>query len=299
MTDADFRFYEELLKRESGLAITQEKLYLLESRLMPVAAKFGVQGLDGIAKKLRETRDAALQRAVVEAMTTNETSFFRDNTPFQRMKEDVIPAMLKSRAAQRSLRIWSAACSSGQEPYSLAMMLKEYGPALAGWKIEIVATDLSHDILAQAKNGVYTQFEVQRGLPIQMLVKYFAQQGDKWLVRPELKDMITFRPANLLTEIGTLGMFDVVLCRNVLIYFDVATKGKVLQSVKSVLKQDGVLFLGGAETVIGITDCFKSYPEVKGCYVRSDSTFEAVKKAPPAGGVAGATHAMSALGTGK
>lgn len=287
MSPDNFKVFEDLLRRESGLSITQEKMYLLESRLMPVAVKFGLQGLGGIADKLRARTDADLRRAVVEAMTTNETSFFRDNTPFQRLKEDVLPAFLKSRAMQKSLRIWSAACSSGQEPYSLAMLLKEYGPALQGWRIEIVATDLSHDILAQAKSGIYTQFEVQRGLPIQMLVKYFTQQGDKWAVRQELKDMISFRPANLLTDIPTLGLFDIVLCRNVLIYFDVPTKGQVLKSIKGALKQDGVLFLGGAETVIGITDCFRSHPGVKGIYVRDDSTFQpAAQGAAPAGGLA-------------
>jgi chemotaxis protein methyltransferase CheR len=162
------------------------------------------------------------------------------------------------------------------------MLLKEYGAALAGWKIEIVATDLSHDILAQAKSGVYTQFEAQRGLPIQMLVKYFTQNGDKWQVKQELKDMISFKSANLLGDLGHLGTFDIVFCRNVLIYFDVPTKGKVLQSIKGTLKQDGILFLGGAETVIGITDCFKPNPDIKSCYIRSDSTFAAIKPAIPA-----------------
>jgi chemotaxis protein methyltransferase CheR len=295
MNDLDFKFYEELLKRESGLIVTPEKTYLLESRLLPVASKFNLQGLEGIARKLRESKDAVLLQAVVEAMTTNETSFFRDNTPFQRMKEDVLPFFLKARSATKSLRIWSAACSSGQEPYSLAMLLKEYGPALAGWKIEIVATDLSHDILAQAKSGAYSQFEVQRGLPIQMLVKYFTQQGDKWLAKPELKEMITFKPANLLTGLSSLGSFDIVFCRNVLIYFDVPTKGKVLHDIKGVLKQDGVLFLGGAETVMGVTEDFKAIPDIRGVYVRSDTAFSAPKKETPsvagsaAGSLAGAT----------
>lgn len=272
LNDLDYKFYEELLKRESGLIVTPEKVYLLESRLMPVAQKFSVQGLEGIAAKLRQTRDAALQRAVVEAMTTNETSFFRDNTPFQRMREDILPAMIKARPA-KTLRIWSAACSSGQEPYSLAMLFREYGAALQGWKIEIVSTDLSNDILAQARAGIYSQFEVQRGLPIQMLVKYFTQQGDKWQIKQELKDTVSFRTANLLTDVATLGQFDIVFCRNVLIYFDVPTKAKVLQSIKSALKPDGVLFLGGAETVLGITDAFVPSTTVKSVYLRNDSTF--------------------------
>ena len=279
MIDADFKFFEELLRRESGLSITQEKIYLLESRLLPVAGRFKLQGLPGVVTRLRETRDADLTRAVVEAMTTNETSFFRDNTPFTRLKEDILPAFMESRRAQKSLRIWSAACSSGQEAYSIAMLLKEYGPRLTGWKFEILATDLSQDILAQAMAGGYSQFEVQRGLPIQMLIRYFTQQGDKWTVKQELKDMVSFKPANLLTDTPQFGQFDIVFCRNVLIYFDLQTKEKVLRALKGSLRQDGILFLGGAETVIGITDTFKSHPDVKGIYVRDDSTFAAAKKA--------------------
>ncbi len=283
MNALDFKFFEDFLKRESGLIITPEKTYLLESRLLPVASRFGIQGLENLAARMRQAKEADLLRAVVEAMTTNETSFFRDNTPYQRLREDILPPVIKARAATRSLRIWSAACSSGQEPYSIAMLLKEYGPALAGWKIEIVATDLSLDILAQAKSGIYTQFEVQRGLPIQMLVKYFTQAGDRWSVKPELKDMVTFKTANLLQDISGLGQFDIVFCRNVLIYFDVPTKAKVLGSIKGVLRQDGALFLGGAETVIGITDMFKTVPELKSVYLRNDSTFALPAKAAAPG----------------
>jgi chemotaxis protein methyltransferase CheR len=277
LNNQDFVFFEELLKKESGLVITPEKLYLLESRLLPIAQKNEVQGLEGLAQKMRSTRDISLQRAVVEAMTTNETSFFRDNTPFQRLKDDLVPLFVKARSARRSLRIWSAACSSGQEPYSIAMLLREH-PALAGWKIEIVATDLSLDILAQAKSGIYSQFEIQRGLPIQMLMKYFTQQGDKWLAKQELRDMVIFKQANLLTDLTHLGQFDIVFCRNVLIYFDVPTKCKVFAAIKGTLSQDGVLLLGGAETVIGISDNFKPTPEIRGVYIRTDSTFAAPAK---------------------
>ena len=280
MNTQDYKFFEELLRKESGLIITPEKMYLLESRLLPLAQKYGIpNGLDGLAQKMRLTPNAELQRAVVEAMTTNETSFFRDSTPFQRLKEDLLPSFVKSRASQKTLRIWSAACSSGQEPYSIAMLLKEY-PQLAGWRFEIVATDLSQDILAQAKAGVYSQFEIQRGLPIQMLVKYFDKQGDSWAVKPALKESITFKTANLLSDINHLGQFDIVFCRNVLIYFDVPTKAKVLSAIKGVVKQDGILFLGGAETVIGISEAFKPLADIRGVYVRADSSFIADKKAP-------------------
>ena len=279
MNPQDYKFFEDLLKRESGLIITPEKMYLLESRLLPLAQKYTISGgLDGLAQKMRSAPNAELQRAVVEAMTTNETSFFRDITPFQKLKEDLLPAYIKSRAAQKSLRIWSAACSSGQEPYSISMLLKEY-PQLSGWRLDIVATDLSMDILAQAKAGSYSQFEVQRGLPVQMLVKYFNKQGDNWMVKTELRDPITFKTANLLTDLTHLGQFDIVFCRNVLIYFDVPTKAKVLNSIKGVLKQDGALFLGGAETVIGISEAFKPLADTRGVYVRTDSTFVPEKKA--------------------
>jgi chemotaxis protein methyltransferase CheR len=287
MNDFDYKFFEQMLHRESGLAITQDKMYLLESRLMPVATRHKLQGLEGIAKKLREGADPELQRAVIEAMTTNETSFFRDNSPFNLLKDSVFPVMLKSRATVKYLRIWSAACSSGQEPYSIAMLLTEMAAAFAGWKFEILATDISQDILTQAKQGVYTQFEVQRGLPIHLLVKYFTQTGDKWQVKPDIKNMVTFRQANLLKDVPMMGAFDIVLCRNVLIYFDVPTKTRVLQGMRNAVKQDGVLVLGGTETVLGLSDEFRTNPDVKGLYVRNDSTFQPIKKDPPPGGAAG------------
>jgi len=273
LNDLDFKFFENLLQRESGLAITPEKMYLLESRLLPIVRKHEIQGgLEGLAQKMRLTKDVNLQRTVVEAMTTNETSFFRDNTPFQRMKENLLPYFAKERSAQKTLRIWSAACSSGQEPYSIAMLLRDY-PILADWKVEIVATDLSLEILEQARSGVYSQFEVQRGLPIQMLVKHFIQQGNNWVIKPVVKNMVTFKAVNLMEKIIGLGQFDIIFCRNVLIYFDVPTKAKVIAAIKTVIKSDGVLLLGGAETVIGVSDDFKPVPDVKGIYVRNDSTF--------------------------
>jgi chemotaxis protein methyltransferase CheR len=289
MNQQDYKFFEDLLRKESGLVITQEKMYLLESRLIPLAQKYTAQGtLESLAQKLRGGFELEIQRAVIEAMTTNETSFFRDITPFQRLKEDLLPVYIKSRAAQKSLKIWCAACSSGQEPYSLSMLLKEH-PLLSGWRIDILATDLSNQILAQAKAGSYSQFEVQRGLPVQMLVKYFSKQADNWIVKPELKDPITFKSANLLTDIAHLGQFDIVFCRNVLIYFDVPTKAKVLSAIQGVLKQDGALFLGGAETVIGITEVFKPLPDTRGVYVRADSTFVPEKKIAAPAATAGAT----------
>ncbi len=277
MKDQNFNFFKELLLKESGLVITPEKMYLLESRLLPIAQEQNLKTLDELVDKLRTSGDKDLQYAIVEAMTTNETSFFRDKSPFDRLKNNVLPVFLKARAAQKKLRILSAACSSGQEPYSLAMTLKEY-KGLNGWDVHITATDLSNEILTQARAGIYSQFEVQRGLPVQMLVKYFAQDGDKWAVKDDLKSMITFKEANLLTDISTLGKFDIVLCRNVLIYFDVETKAKVLRDIKEIIPQDGVLFLGGAETVIGITDSFVPIKGIKSVYSVPDTTFEPVEE---------------------
>ena len=272
MNEQDFKFFEEMLFKESGLVISSEKLYLLESRLLPIAQRKGLSSLEDLVRYMKSSEDKTLRYDVVEAMTTNETSFFRDSTPFDRMKQSLLPYYAKSRAVERTLKVWSAACSSGQEPYSLAMMLREYLP-MKDWRIDILATDLSNEILNKAREGVYSQFEIQRGLPIQFLVKYFAQDGDRWVVNQALKNVIRFQKANLLTDIRPpLGTFDVVFCRNVLIYFDTATKSKVLADIKKLLKPDGVLFLGGAETVIGISEEFKPMANVKGVYVRSDST---------------------------
>ncbi|WP_448188398.1 CheR family methyltransferase [Azospirillum sp. sgz301742] len=262
----DFDMFATLLKQRSGLVLTKDKAYLLESRLMPVARKWNMKGLDELASTVRTRKDEALLRDITEAMTTNESSFFRDQKPFDQFKQIVLPRLMEARAAKRSIRIWSAASSSGQEAYSLAMMLSEDAPRLSGWRIEIVGTDISSEMVERSKAGIYTQFEVQRGLPIQMLVKHFRQQGDKWQIAPNLRQMVTFREWNLLSDLGGLGQFDVVFCRNVLIYFDQPTKAKVLESIARQMPPDGVLYLGGAETVLGITDRFKPVDGQRGLY---------------------------------
>ncbi len=274
MKNEDFLFLQKLLKDESGLVVTPEKMYLIESRLLPVAQKAGLSGLDDVIFKLRTPGNGDLKRKVIEAMTTNETSFFRDITPFEKFKNILLPYFMNARATNKQLRIWSAACSSGQEPYTLAMMLKENEAKLAGWKIDILATDLSEDILDQARQAAYTQFEAQRGLPIQLLVKNFEQRGDRWYLRDDIKNMVTFRRFNLLDDFSSFGTFDIILCRNVLIYFDVPLKAKILNGMHKILARDGVLFLGGAETVIGVTDSFKALTEHRGLYVRSDTAFK-------------------------
>lgn len=266
MNMKDFEFIAQLLYQRSGLVITQEKAYLLESRLNPVARKWDLDGFDGLIAALRGNKDERLLVNVTEAMTTNESFFFRDSRPFDQFKDIVLPHLLEARAARKQIRIWSAACSSGQEPYTLAMMLKEEAARLAGWKVEIVATDLSTEILNKAKEGLYSQFEVQRGLPITLLMKHFAQEGEKWRISDEIRSMVSYRPFNLLENPASLGSFDVVFCRNVLIYFDQATKGQVLSRVAQIMPADGYLYLGGAETVLGISDSFEVVPGQRGIY---------------------------------
>ena len=262
----DFEFYKELLLSRSGLSLTPDKAYLIESRLTPVARKWGHPSMDALTTALRGFPDKNLLKDVIEAMTTNETSFFRDQKPFDLFRDVVLPHLLKTRDRTRKFRIWCAASSSGQEPYSLAMLLKENDMRLRGWQIEILATDISDQILDQARQGIFTQFEVQRGLPIQYLMKYFIQQAEKWQLSPDIRKMVRFENFNLLEDQARLGHFDVIFCRNVLIYFDEKNKARVLDGMAKRLPQDGFLFLGGAETVIGITDKFKPMENNRGLY---------------------------------
>jgi len=199
-------------------------------------------------------------------MTTNETFFFRDKTPFDHLKDTMLPAVLQARAARRALRIWCAASSTGQEPYSIAMCLKGLGAALAGWKIDIVATDLSLGVLEKSKAGIFSQFEVQRGLPIQLLVKHFTQVGDMWQLNADIRSMVQHRQLNLLQDFGHLGTFDIIFCRNVLIYFDQDTKAGIFERMAKLVDTDGFLVLGAAESVVGISDAFKPFPERRGLY---------------------------------
>ncbi len=270
MNTADFEFLSAILKQRSGLVLTEEKAYLLESRLMPVARKFGFAGLPELVAMVREDRPEDLLCDITEAMTTNESLFFRDMKPFEQLRTLVIPELVEKRAAQRTLRIWSAAASSGQEPYSIGILLKELGDMVDGWDIQILATDISADMLNRARAGLYTQFEVQRGLPIATLVKYFKQVGEKWRLDAGIRSMVKFKEFNLLDDTAALGQFDIVFCRNVLIYFDQQTKSEVLGRISSVMPNDGILYLGGAETVLGITDKFVPITGHRGMYALSD-----------------------------
>ncbi|MCW5694703.1 MAG: protein-glutamate O-methyltransferase CheR [Pseudolabrys sp.] len=270
MTPDDFDFLRKMLRERSGLVLAAEKQYLAESRLLPVARKFGIASLGDLVQQIRVVPVSPLAVATVEAMTTNETFFFRDKLPFDHFRDTILPALTAARGRDKRIRIWCAAASTGQEPYSLGIIIKEMmakDAALAAFRFDILATDLSGDVLERAREGVYSQFEVQRGLPIQLLLKYFSQTGETWQIAPELRAMVQFRTLNLLNDFSPLGRFDVVFCRNVLIYFDQATKINVLKRLARQMPEDGYLALGAAETVVGLTDVFKPLTEKRGLYV--------------------------------
>jgi chemotaxis protein methyltransferase CheR len=265
MTPPDYEYLRKLLKDHSGLDLSSDKQYLIESRLLPLSRKVGLSGISELVQKMKGG-SASLISQVVEAMTTNETFFFRDKVPFEHFRGSIMPEILQARAGRKSLRIWCAAGSTGQEPYSLAMCLKEMGAALAGWRVEILATDLSQEVLEKSKAGIYSQFEVQRGLPIQMLVKYFKQIGELWQINPDIRAMVQHRQFNLLHDFSGLAVFDAIFCRNVLIYFDQDTKINIFNRLAKIVEPDGFLALGAAETVVGLTEAFKPYPEKRGLY---------------------------------
>lgn len=269
MTPQDYAYLSKLLNERSGLQLAGDKQYLIESRLLPVARQNNCGSIGDLVAKLKSFAEEPLRQRVTEAMTINESFFFRDKTPFERFQDTVLPFMQKARIATKRIRIWCAAASTGQEPYSLAMMFKQTGAEFSGWKIEIVATDISTEVLEKAKSGLYTQFEVQRGLPIQLLLKYFKQDGDQWRIDQSLRDMVQYRRHNLLDDFASLGMFDVIFCRNVLIYFDSKTKQDVLTRVSRSLVKDGHLLLGAAETVVGFTNLFAPMLEKRGLYVHA------------------------------
>lgn len=270
MSTFDMAFLAAFLKAGSGLILAGDKSYLVESRLQPVAVRHRCGTVTELIDRLKVFPPEGLKRDVLEAMTTNETSFFRDSSPFEALKSKVLPTLIKARQTTRRLRILCAAASTGQEPYSIAMLLREFAPGLEGWRLEITGTDIDTAVLARAEAGSYSKFEVQRGLPVTMLVKHFEQlDDDAWRIKPHVRDLVTFRTANLLQDQPGLGLFDVIFCRNVLIYFDPATKAAVLGRLSNHLAEDGALFLGGAETVIGISDKFALAAGTRGVYVKA------------------------------
>ncbi len=254
LTTGNYAFLQDYIHRESGIALGQDKLYLLKSRLLPIMEGEHLGSLDELCQRLRSAPTAALRRSVVEAMTTHETLFFRDPAVYDALRTSIIPAIVSARKATRSMRIWSAACSSGQEPYSLAMLLLEAG--LADWNIEILGTDLSTQILERAAAGSYLQIEVNRGLPAPMLVKYFQRSGLGWLVKSEVRKFVRFTQFDLRNNMRSLGAFDLVLCRNVLIYFDIETRKKILSGIRGVLHPGGYFLMGSSETTFNLDDNF-------------------------------------------
>lgn len=252
----NYRFLQEYIYRESGIVIEADKHYLLEARLMPVAKKQELKTVNDLCNLLRATQaNSELRRQVVEAMTTHETLFFRDPAQYEALRNVVLPPLIEQRRATRRLSFWSAAASSGQEAYSLAMMLLEMG--LGDWKLQILGTDLSEQILERARTGRYLQIEVNRGLPVAYLVKYFTRLGLEWQLKDEVRNMVTFRKMDLRDDLRTIGPFDVVFCRNVLIYFDTETKKKILEGIRGTLHHGGYLLLGGAETTLNLVDGFE------------------------------------------
>jgi chemotaxis protein methyltransferase CheR len=265
-TIAAFNALAGLLKARSGLTIGQDKVYLLETRLTVMMRRENLGDLNVLAERLGRPGSEPLVREMVEAMTTNESFFFRDDKPFQHFRTQALPRLIAARPPGNGLRIWSAASSTGQEAYSLAMILAESKALLGERKIEIVGTDIAREPLTRARNGQYTQFEVQRGLPVQYLMKYFKKEDPHWQIAPAIRQMAQFREFNLLGDLRPLGRFDIVFCRNVLIYFDQPTKTRVLEAIASVMPADGMLYLGGAETVLGITGRFAPLTGERGVY---------------------------------
>jgi chemotaxis protein methyltransferase CheR len=266
ISTAAFNFLAELLKSRSGLVIGQDKIYLLETRLAPILKREKLGDLNDLAERLRGRGADAVARDVVEAMTTNESFFFRDDKPFQHFRSQALPRIAAARPAGTPLRIWSAAASSGQEAYSLAMILAESRAVVGDRRTEILGTDLARDQLARARDGVYTQFEVQRGLPVQMLMRYFQRDEAGWRISEAVRAMVQWKEWNLLTDLRPLGRFDIVFCRNVLIYFDQPTKTRALEAIAGQMAPDGVLYLGGAETVLGLTTRLAPLPAERGVY---------------------------------
>ncbi|HVH43289.1 MAG TPA: protein-glutamate O-methyltransferase CheR [Labilithrix sp.] len=248
------KYLRDLVKRRSAIVIEDGKEYLVQARLEPVAREEGVRNIDELITVVRRNEDSPAARKVVEAMTTNETSFFRDVHPWETLKKTILPALVDARATSRRLRIWCAAASTGQEPYTIAMVIREHFPELASWDVQILATDINRAVLERAKTGTYRQLEVNRGLPAPLLVKYFQRKGAEWELKPEIRQMVTFEALNLVERWTLFSTHDLVYMRNVLIYFDVPTKREILSRTRQHLGDDGYLVLGGAETTLNLDD---------------------------------------------
>jgi chemotaxis protein methyltransferase CheR len=250
----DFDYVRQVLRKYSAITLDDGKEYLAESRLHALARKEGIQSIGELVGRLRSGQGDDLRRKVVESMTTNETSFFRDVHPFEELRTTILPELCRLRASEKRLNVWCAACSSGQEPYSLAMLIHEHFPELSGWRLRILGTDLSTEMVERSKKGRYSQMEVTRGVPVHMLLKYFRRDGLDWDLTDEIRRMVEFRPMNLIEPWPYLESMDLILLRNVLIYFDGETKKSVLAKAAKLLKPDGCLILGGTEATLFMED---------------------------------------------
>jgi len=257
IAENEFKYIQDLVLRRSGIVLNEGKEYLVEARLLPLAKKRGLATVADLVAQLSKRPVPELIDSVVHAMTTNETSFFRDIHPFQAFKEKIIPDILARRSSQKRLSIWCAASSTGQEPYTLAILLREHFPELRNWNVTFVASDLSLDVLNRASQGRYSQLEINRGLSANLLVKYFKKQGLEWEIAPEIRQMIDFKQINLLETWPIAPLVDVVFIRNVLIYFNTDTKKQILGRIRQLLRPDGYLFLGAAETTLNIDEQFE------------------------------------------
>ncbi len=255
----DFDFVSTLVYSHSAIVLERGKEYLVESRLGSLAEREGFKSLPALIEALRKDRSrGALHTKAVDAMTTNETYFFRDFHPFEALKKHILPALIEQRRGVRHLSIWSGACSTGQEPYTIAMIIREHFPELASWRIELVGTDISPTVLERAKAGVYSQTEINRGLPASFLVRYFEKKGDAWQIKPAIREMVDFRPMNLVAPWPILPPLDLVFLRNVMIYFDVETKKSILKKIRGCILPHASLFLGTAETTLNLDPAWNS-----------------------------------------
>jgi chemotaxis protein methyltransferase CheR len=263
VTPEDFAFIGKLLVERSAIVLEPGKEYLVETRLAPILRNLEIESIPDLVARLRIPGSNGLVTQVVEALATNETMFFRDVHPFESLRKTVIPDLMRRRGSERALTIWCCASSTGQEPYSLAMLLREHFPDLRTWKVSILATDFSRDSLARARDGTYNQIEVNRGLPAPLLVKYFNQHGTRWQLKEEIRNLVEFRELNLSKPWPLLPRMDLVLNRNVMIYFDIATKKSILSRLAQLLRSDGYLLLGGAETTFNLEDSFRRVEALK------------------------------------
>ncbi len=283
MLNALERFCDRL-RITTGISVSARDAFSTQARFAPLLRRTGDADLEGFLQRIEKTNDAGLTRAAIEVMTTSETFFFRDRAYYDAFLNVALPTLMAARAQQRRLRIWCAACATGQEPYSIAMLLDEQARALAGWRVDLLATDLSHSALDQAQSGEYNQFEVQRGLPVHMLLRHFSRVGERWRLSEQLRARIDFRQLNLMSDFSALGRFDIIFCRNVLMYFDVSVKLDVLSRLANASNDDGYLLLGAAETLVGLNQDWRLASDHAPFHVRADRSAlaAAVGEAPAA-----------------